>query len=53
LLYFDGMEEDKPVSSLQMIRVFKNLNFTFLQKGNALIYIAMSRVGDSVSFLKK
>jgi len=36
-----------------MIRVFKGLNFTFLQRGNALIYIAMSRVGDDVSFLKK
>ena len=51
--YNEMYEEDKPISSLQMIRNFKNLNFTYLHKGNALIYLAMSRVGDSTLFLKK
>ena len=43
------VEEEKPISQLNVIKA-PNLNFTFMKTGNALIYIAMSRVGDSVTF---
>jgi hypothetical protein len=44
--------EEHPTSALRSFLTFKGLQFVFLQKGNALIYIGTSK-NDSPSFLRK
>lgn len=48
----NDLSEEHPTSQMRSFLTYKGLRFVFLHKGNALIYIAISKA-DSVTFLRK